>query len=210
MGASAILRRRLLWGLVAVAALPGCAGAPARLYVLTPLPPSAASGAGSGLGGRIIGVPQVTIPEYLDRPEIVSFTGPFELSANRDDRWAEPLAANVTRVLTENLSVLLGTDGVRSAPSLVDERIDYEVTVAFERFERAASGDSVLDAHWAVRDGTTRKTLVRDRARLATPVPGNGYPSLVAAMNDNLTVLSRDIAAAIARLPRKGGARAGA
>ncbi|WP_448204928.1 PqiC family protein [Azospirillum sp. sgz302134] len=219
MRAPAIPRRRLLWTLVAVAALPGCSSTPPRLYVLSPLPQSATNGAAtsgttggttSPIGGRTVGVQLVTLPEYLDRPEIVSYTGPYELSANRDDRWAERLPSNITRVLAENLSVLLGTDRVHTAPSRVSDRFDYEVSVEFDRFERTAAGDSALDAHWAVRDGVTQKVLARDQTHLATRVPDNGYPTLVAAMNDNLTALSRDIAAAIAKLPRKGGTRAGA
>ncbi|MBP2295816.1 PqiC family protein [Azospirillum rugosum] len=195
--------------------LAGCAGAPPRLYVLTPLPPGAPNGGNSANGptgarrrsGRSIGVQPVTMPEYLDRPEIVAHTAAHELSANRDDQWAERLPTNVTRVLAENLSVLLDTDRVRVMPARDGDRFDYEVAVDFDRFERTVSGDSALAARWAIRDGATGKVLVRDETRLSTPVPASGYPALVAAMNDNLTALSRDIAAAIGKLPQKGGAR---
>lgn len=211
-----IPRRRFLqgaaWTLLAGAGLPGCSSAPARLYVLTPMArPAAPVEAAVGRGtSRSVGVQLVTLPEYLDRPEIVSFTTPHELSGNRDDRWAERLPSNVTRVLVENLSILLGTDRVRSAPSRDMDRFDCEVSVAFDRFERTASGDIVLDAHWTIRDGATQKVQVRDQTRLATRVPGDGYAAQVAAMNDNLTALSRAIAAAIANLPQRNGGRAGA
>ncbi|MCW2241237.1 PqiC family protein [Azospirillum canadense] len=192
--------------------LAGCAGAPPRLYVLTPLPPGAPNGSGGTSerrhGGRSIGVQPVTMPEYLDRPEIVAHTSAHELSANRDDQWAERLPTNATRVLAENLSVLLVTDRVRVLPARDGDRFDYEVTVDVDRFERTVSGDSALAAHWAIRDGATGKVLVRDETRLSTPVQASGYPALVAAMNDNLTALSRDIAVAIGKLPPKGGARA--
>lgn len=214
---SGVRRRGILKGIVAVVTLTGCAGTPPRLYVLTPLPAAPANGAGPasgpakgrGHGRRSIGVDQVTMPEYLDRPEIVAYTSPHELSANRDDQWAERLPTNVTRVLAENLSVLLGTDRVRVMPSRDSDRFDYEVAVDFDRFERAVSGDSALAAHWAIRDGASGKVLVRDETRLSTPVPASGYPALVAAMNENLTTLSRDIAAAIAKLPQKGGVQGG-
>ena len=198
-------RRQALWGLLAVVAATGCAGTQPRLFVLTPIP--VGNGAVRSRGNRAIGVQPVTMPDYLDRPEIVSYASTNELSASRDDQWAERLPTNVTRVLAENLSILLGTDRVQVMPSRRSDRTDYEVSVAFDRFSRAASGQCVLDAQWAVLDSVMQKTLARDRTRIATPVADGGYPALVAAMNENLTVLSRDIATAIANLPHKSGNR---
>ncbi|WP_448191548.1 PqiC family protein [Azospirillum sp. sgz301742] len=204
MPAFAFIRRCLLSGLMAAIALAGCAGTQPRLYVLAPM---AAEGAVTKDWDRSVGVPLVTLPEYLDRSEIVSYASTNELHANRDDRWAERLPTNVTRVLAENLSILLATDRVHVMPTRNGDRPDYEVIVEFDRFQRTAAGQSVLDAHWAILDGTTRKTLVRDQTRMATRVPDDGYASLVAAMNENLTALSRDIARGFATLPQKGGRR---
>ncbi len=202
-----IPRRHILRSLLATAALAGCSSPSPRLYVLTPMP-SNGNSIGSRGNRRSIGVQPVAMPEYLDRSEIVTYASVNELAANRDDRWAERLPSNVTRVLAENLSILLATDRAYVMPSRSGERPDYEVNVEFERFERSASRESVLDAQWTIHDGATRKVLVRDQTRLASRVPDNGYTSLVAAMNDSLTLLSRDIARAIASLPQKGGRRA--
>lgn len=197
--------------------LPGCASTPPRLYVLVPLTArangTAANGAAANGGAahgpdpRAIGVRVATLPEYLDRSEVVSYVGPNELSADGDHRWAERLTTNVTRVLAESLSALLHTDRVRVLPSRDIDRFDCEVTVEVDRFERTVAGDSALDAHWTVRDGATQKVLIRDQTSRAVHVPDDHYAALVAAMNDNLAALSQDIASAIARLPRKGGGR---
>lgn len=200
-----IARRYVLWSLVAAASLTGCSSAQPRLFVLTPMAANgmAANGGAKSHGKRSVGVQPVTMPEYLDRPEIISYAGPHELATNRDDRWAERLPTNITRVLAENLSILLGSDDVHVLPSRRNDRPDYEVTVEFDRFEQTLSGDSVLEAHWMVHDGAKQKVVARDRTRLATRVSGSGYAPLVAAMNDNLTVLSRDIAAAIEKLHKR-------
>lgn len=192
---------------MAAAALAGCSGTQARLYMLIPL--TTGTTTTRRPDSRSVGVQPVVMPEYLDRSEIVAYAGPHELSANRDDRWAERLPTNVTRVLAENLSILLGTDHVYVLPSREPERPDYEVAVEFDRFERSASGESVLDAHWLVRDAASQKVVVRNRTRLATRIPNDSYGALVASMNENLSNLSHDIAAVIANLPRKGGGRAG-
>lgn len=205
MPAPPSLSRYLLSGLAAVSVLAGCSGTDPRLYVLAPM--TADGSTVRNTWDRSVGVPVVTLPEYLDRSEIVSYASTNQLNANRDDRWAERLPSNVTRVLAENLSILLGTDRVIVMPSRNGDRPDYEVSVEFDRFERIAAGQSVLDAHWTILDGTTHKPLVRDQTRVSTPVPDDGYTSLVAAMNENLNTLSRDIARGFATLPQKKGRR---
>lgn len=204
MAGFASLNRYVLSGLVAVSVLAGCSGTDPRLYVLAPM---TADGTVRKGWERSIGVPVVTLPEYLDRPEIVSYASTNQLHTNRDDRWAERLPSNVTRVLAENLSILLGTDRVVVMPARNGDQPDYEVNVEFDRFERNAGGQSVLDAHWAILDGATHKTLVRNQTRVSSRVPDDGYASLVAAMNDNLTALSRDIARGFATLPQRGSRR---
>ncbi|CAO3424423.1 PqiC family protein [Azospirillum doebereinerae] len=198
-------RRSILKLLMAAAAvpigLPGCSSAPQRLYVLTPLPRQTVT---PQRNGRSIGVQAITLPEYLDRPEIISHAGPNELATSPDDRWAEPLPANMTRVVAENLSVLLGTDRVHTLPSRREEEADYEVAIAVDRFERTTTDNSVLDARWVILNGGTQKVVVSNRTRLTAPVSGDGYAALVAAMNETLTALSRDVAKDIANLrPRK-------
>lgn len=199
-------RRHVLKGLAGLAMLAGCSSTPQHLYVLTPI---RESGGRDRRNDRAIGVQPVTMPEYLDRSEIVTYTGTHELKASPDDRWAERLPANATRVVAENLSALLGTDRVVILPSRRIDRIDHEVAIDFDRFERTASGDCVLDAHWTVLDGATQKVAVSRRSRLSARVPEDGYAALAATMSENLAMLSREIATAIADLPRSGR-RAGA
>jgi uncharacterized lipoprotein YmbA len=54
-----------------------------------------------------IGIGPVTLPKYLDRPQIVTFTSPYALNVVEFDRWAEPLESTFVRVLAENLALLL-------------------------------------------------------------------------------------------------------
>lgn len=226
MGMAGLGRRSLLWGIAATVALPSCSGSPPRLYVLTPLSDKSLYegrsdrqadpggnapriGGGNGSAGRALGVRPVALPEYLDRSEIVTYSGPNELDADGDNRWAERLQTNITRVLTKNLSVLLDSDRVWMLPARDVERFDCEIAVDINRFERTIAGDSILDARWVILDGASQRVLVRHQTRHAVHVDDNRYPALVAAMNSNLAALSRDIASAVAALPRKGGRTVG-
>jgi uncharacterized lipoprotein YmbA len=88
---------------------------PARFYTLSPLaiPGTEAEAAGQGVA---IGVGPIKLPEHLDRPQIVTRTSRNELKLAEFDRWAGSLADDFSRVLAENLSILLSTDRVSVYP----------------------------------------------------------------------------------------------
>src|SRR5919109_1073251 len=95
----------------------GCASQPSRFYLLSAPPSAEPVPLGtSGGQGATIGVGPVTLPRYLDRPQIVTQTSPYELKLAEFDRWAEALDINFSRVLAENLSLLLPTARVVLAP----------------------------------------------------------------------------------------------
>ena len=65
---------------------------------------------------RAVGIGPVTLPQYLDRPQIVERTGPNSLKIAEFDRWAEPLNNTVPRILVQNISQLLQSDRVYALP----------------------------------------------------------------------------------------------
>ena len=60
----------------------------------------------------VVAVGPVAIPDYLDRPQILTRSGPSELQLAEFERWAGSLEKDVSRVLAENLSTLLEKDHV--------------------------------------------------------------------------------------------------
>ena len=107
--------------------LTGCASTqPSHFYVLTDLPsvesPPHATTAGQGPS---IGVGPVTLPKYLDRPQIATRASRYELAFAEFERWAEPLDTNVTRALVEHLARLTPTDRLTLFPWPRGTPIDY-------------------------------------------------------------------------------------
>ncbi len=49
-----------------------------------------------------VGVGPVEIPQALDRPQIVTRTGPNKITLDEFHRWASPLREDFARVLAEN------------------------------------------------------------------------------------------------------------
>ena len=83
------------------------------IYQLNPIPHQTASiPAFSSSRNVVVAVGPVRIPDYLDRPQSVTRTGNNELKLSEFHRWAWSLAADISRVLVENISGFLPADGV--------------------------------------------------------------------------------------------------
>ncbi len=108
-------RRHVRIALVSVLAtlLAGCGSSPtANFYTLSagaaPAPPTATT--------YRIAVGPVTVPEVVDRPQIVVRVGANRVTIAELHRWAEPLKSEIPRVIAENLAQLLGTKQVSAYP----------------------------------------------------------------------------------------------
>ena len=166
---------------------------PTNFFVLTPLPQVEA--AAPGRDGPFIGVVPVRLPEYLNHNVIVTRETDNELALAKFNEWAAPLSANITSVLTENLSTLIPTDRIATIPTAV--ATDKDVAVEIVNFERNAEGDVVLLARWTIiGDGGRRLLAMRRSGFRAEDVPMD-YGAIAAAMSRLLGELSRDIAAEI-------------
>jgi len=197
----------LLLGSLLLTSLATCGeNKPTRFYVLTPLAQRPESVAASRTP---IVVGPITLPKYLDRPQIVTRTSNNSLSQAEFDQWGGDLDDNVVRVLMENLSSLLGTDQVSSYPSKDPTPAKYQITIDIEEFERDVDGDTVLDVFWSILNPANNKVLVRRRSvyreasaltRSSRAAARPAYDAIVAAMSRDLEALSRDIAAGIAKL----------
>ena len=176
--------------------LSGCTRSmPPKFYLLHPLQEAAA---GKQLAHSLsIGVGPVHMPEYLDRPQIVTRVSPGEVRLADFERWAEPLKGNFSRVLGENLSLLLATDRISIFPWTGAPHIDYRVTVEVTRFDGAPGKAVLLDSRWSLIQEQDRKTLMEKRSVITIPAEGQDFNGLVAAQSKAVAALSREIAGAI-------------
>jgi uncharacterized lipoprotein YmbA len=142
-----------------------------------------------------IGVKHPSIPSYLDRQQLVT-RHEGNLVMSKIDLWGEPLDAGIARVVASNLSRLTGSMNVQSVQS--SSTLDYTelLEMRLEQFEADASGKMVLQGTWKLQPVTGKETSSHF-FRIVVPIP-SGTPEMkdrVAAMNQALEQLSRDIAA---------------
>jgi uncharacterized protein len=174
----------------------GCSQSPpTEFYTLSsmPLPPG-----GLSTPRTVVGVGPVALPDYLDRPQIVTRASGNRVMLADFDSWIEPINSMFTRVLVQNLSVLLASDNVISLPQRRDIPLNYQVEVDVTRFDADATGRAVLDARWRVYGKGGERLVEEGRSTIveAAVDPGD-YEAVVASMSKALGQMSREIAGVI-------------
>lgn len=194
-----------LIGMMAVCSLSGCAGSEkSKFYTLEPLDRLSPTRAGAGGLDVSLGIGPVTIPEYLNRPQIVTRSDRYEIDIADFDRWAETLDSSIPRVLAENLAVLLSTDRIYTYPwrEIVP---DYQARIDVIRFDGRVPGNVELTVRWTLLKGGQETRIVRKKFYDKKPIAGQGYSGMVSAMSLTLYDLSREIAESVMTEAFDGG-----
>jgi uncharacterized protein len=188
------MRRMVLLAAVVVAALAGCASAPARFYTLT----STATATGTAKADTSVLVGPVTVPASVDRPEFVVQVAPNRVALEEFNRWAGPLNESIARTIAGDLAVLLGTRRVASG-AIGNFDPAYRVTLDVQQFDSIPGESVVIEAVWAVEKtagGATRSGQATAREQ----VQGADFDALAAAHSRALAQVSAEIATAIRAL----------
>jgi uncharacterized lipoprotein YmbA len=147
-----------------------------------------------------IGIGPVRFPEYLKRPQIGYYVGDNQLSYAEYDRWAEPIDLNFMRVLSDNLSGLLGTNTIYTYPFIAASELDYQLVLDVHEFEMSTKGDVRLSVQWQIVDASDQQSLVTQRSTFIEKAIPENYPSIVLAMSRALGKLSIEIVGDIKKL----------
>src|SRR5262245_66464620 len=150
-------KRLLIWLLVCFAPA-GCSFLeakpdPSRFFALASLPRTGQTTQGAaGTNALVLGIGPIKLPGYLDRQQMVTRISQNRFVVAENDRWAEPLEENFSRVLSQNLSILLQTDRIVPYPWIRSQQPTYQVQVELLRFEPNAEQVVELWARWTILD----------------------------------------------------------
>ncbi|MCB1748442.1 MAG: membrane integrity-associated transporter subunit PqiC [Gammaproteobacteria bacterium] len=185
----------------------GCARQPAPdLYILDLPQGTAVSGPAQGPS---VGIGPLTLPPYLDRPQIVTRDGAYRLRAAQAQVWAEPVADGITRVLSDSLGRELGSNRVVVVPQRAREPLDWRVAIDIRRFDGTPGGTVVLAAGWTIYRGGAGEAEASHTAVFEQAVEGGDYAALVAAEAAAVARLGQAIAAGITAADRGAAVRPG-
>ncbi len=184
--------------LLLVAILSGCAtqSPPAHFYVLS----AKAQTAQAAHPGLVVGIGPVSIADYLDRNQIVRRDTDVQLQMDEFNRWAGDHRKNITTVLADNLSRILGSEAVLPYPWASTLDLDYQIVVDVSRFDATSENRVVLDVQWQLFDGRTNKLLRIQRTRLETIAEGSSYSAQVEAQNQALVKFGQILAKSLISL----------
>jgi len=180
--------------------LGGCISVPTspspRFYTLQPIKETSGivlAGAGS-LSNVLVGVGPVTLPEYLNRPQMVTRHSDNTVEFAQFDRWAEFLDRGMARIIAKNFSILLPTANVEIFPWNSVIPVRYQVMIEVIQLDCKLDAEAVLLMQWSILDAQERKTLLTKRSEYRKPIETHNYPGLVQAISSIMDSVSREIA----------------
>ncbi len=199
--------KRLVIPLALGLSLAGCAGTspPSRFYVLEPtlgqVEPI------TRMPKLSIGLGPLTLPDLLDRPQILTRSGPYQLDLAEFERWGGDLGANLGRLAAQRIGARLGTERVSLHPWPRQRQLDLQVRVDLTRFDGRPGTEAWLQGTFALLDGPGDRELRLEGFDLRQAVSGTQYADLAAALSALAERLADRIAEVMAEeMARRTGA----
>jgi uncharacterized lipoprotein YmbA len=158
-------------------------------------------GNGVGPATQAVGIGPLSLPDYLDRPQLVTFAGPNRLEVAEFHRWAGTLKQDMARVIAQNVSVLLNNPDVVAFPWDTPHSPGCQVILDFRQIEGRLGQAVEVKAVWWITMADRPSQPVTRQSDIREPTSGPGYDALVAAYSQALLSLSRQIVDAIGSLP---------
>ncbi len=139
-----------------------------------------------------IGVAPVVIPEYLDRPQIVTRISPTQINKAAFHRWAEPLTVNFGRALAENLSRYTCAEKI-FFPYVQGNGSLFRVKVEVSQFDGVLGGAVELKVRWSIFEGNALQPRLTRLSRYAAAADSSSYEDLVLTMCRTLEAFSQEV-----------------
>jgi uncharacterized lipoprotein YmbA len=141
-----------------------------------------------------VAIGPVSVPEMLDRPQIVTRIGPNQVTFNESERWAEPLKNAIPRLLAEQLTQRLEAR-ISVYPQAASDK-DMSLNLTLLHFESQPGEAATVELQWTLR--RTRDGVQREgQALVREAVTSSSYEAMVAAHTRALKRISVEIAEAI-------------
>jgi uncharacterized lipoprotein YmbA len=171
--------------------LPGCGHSPpTRFWTLDAVPSARAASAGPRAPVQLAAV---HLPPALDRPQVVTQTGPGRLDVSDQDHWGAPLDEMMRRALAQDLLARL-PEGAFIPPDSPRPAGARGLVVDVVQLQ-AAPDRVVLQANWTLTGGASGEALLSRTVQLSAPAPGRDAGGQAEAISRLLGELSDRIAA---------------
>ena len=145
----------------------------------------------------IIGIGPVKIPEYLDRPQIVTSTKEKTLQFAQFDRWGESLDLGVERLVREDMTAMLPSAKFTLYPWNPSLAVKYQVSIEVIQLDSEFDRDMFLAVQWTVIDVQNSKVVIMKRSEFHKAIIPPNYTGLAQTLSTACASLSSQIAQAL-------------
>ncbi|MBA2591683.1 MAG: membrane integrity-associated transporter subunit PqiC [Gammaproteobacteria bacterium] len=150
-----------------------------------------------------VAIAPVSVPEGVDRPQMVVRAGGHRVELSELHRWAEPLKSEIPRVLAVHLRRALRTARIATTDQSASLDADYRIAVDVQRFESILGERVTIEALWSVRAAQGGRART-GRSFVCEPVRGPDHEALAAAHGRALAQVAGELAGAIRTLRSTG------
>ena len=177
--------------------LTACSSVPSRFYQLqaTSMPGQTQQ------PGAVLLVEQVTLPAGMDRPQLLLENPAGRPQLQEQDYWTASPSRLLTQSVAGNLATQLGLSTVYAAPQLNLARADLSLQLDVREFRLRQEKGAWLAVAWRLVQPGSHKVLLQGYFNQQQPVIVPGNAALVAAQQQLLDTLSRQIGNELATRP---------
>jgi uncharacterized lipoprotein YmbA len=185
--------------IAALAILGACAGAPATRHITLDdgRPLVARSSLTPG-----IAVVRASVPDRIDRPQLVLRSESNHVALSEQYRWAEPLRRQIPRLIANDLGELLDSSRI-AALSAEDAgfAVDFKLALDFQQLDAIIGQGVDVDVLWRLEPRSGKSLVGRSSFRQALSGAATDQPALVAAQRQALRRVAAEIAKEVAAYP---------
>ncbi|MBU1869159.1 MAG: PqiC family protein [Candidatus Omnitrophica bacterium] len=145
----------------------------------------------------IVGIGPIRIPEYLDRPQMVTIEKDKTMKFAQFDRWAGPLDLNLGYAIRENLVLLLPQASFTIYPWNLSLPVKYQVVMDIIQLDAELQKNLTFVAQWSVIDANDGKMLLIKRSEFRLPIGPQSYFGIAKTLSFACASLSSEIAEAL-------------
>ena len=137
-----------------------------------------------------IGIQEVQIPEYINRPQIVTIENKVEYNISEFNRWSSSLSGIIRRTLASDMAYLLPQSFIKPS-SIISDNYNYTISIEINRLDGEFDKNATLEAWWYIlnRKG---QIVYRGQTSLSQPA-GDNYEELVSAQSLLLAEMAKEI-----------------
>lgn len=177
------------------ASLVACSSSPpVRHYGLGPLTDASASPPNTG-PSLVVG--PISLPDVIDRPQIVRIVDGVRVEVSDTHRWSGSLRNEIARRLATGIAHDRQLGRVVAWPASSVVQPDYTVPVDIQRLETTAFDHVTLEAVWSLRHAG--KDVAGGRFVATEKIEGGHYEGLAAAHGRLVDALAREIGGKVGR-----------